>query len=74
VRFILLDILLEAATEEIISIEMLLKLFLIFTDLLVNGGGIETILKEIGCENVDWIHLTQDTFLQPFPLNMIQNL
>jgi hypothetical protein len=53
---------------------MLLKLFLVFTDLLVKGGGIETILKGIGCEDVDWIHLTQDKFLQLIILNVIKNL
>jgi hypothetical protein len=70
-RLIVLDILLDAATEEIVSIQILLKLFLLLTDLLVNGGGIETILKGIGCEDVDWIYLTQDKFLQPILLNMI---
>jgi hypothetical protein len=50
--------LLDTATKEIVSIEMFLKLFLEFTDLLVIGGGIETTLKGTGCENVYWIHLT----------------
>jgi hypothetical protein len=37
-------------------------------------GGIKIHLKKFGCEDVDWVHLTQDRVKWYALVNMVMNL